>query len=317
MGLFKTGQELFDSGQSCLKQGDFSKAISNFQKASQKLKNQGDLQNAQVSDALVSVLMITSNPSNPGVYSSANNFLSNFGEREIKFGVRNVKCSEIAKECMLKAFELEKRSIPTNDSNNLMVRGEELKNIGIRYQKEIGNTVLFHPELFNREKLTGLQVAYRLFAEGLENLAEGVVLSNPKKAAEHYQSASNYRKQAGDPSLCEFDKDKVVQYKQSVCCWFCGREITGRDVHFVSMPSVVSEFQLKNKGKSPLESVDTSGNSIYACKGCYEAISLKADEIANHYHEIAMNRISDVRNELINALHTEINRLEQIIRTIR
>lgn len=309
MALFKSGQELFDIGQSCLKQGNFSKAISNFQKASQKLKDQGNLKNAQVSDALVSVLMISLYPTNPSIYYTANNVLSNLGEREINFGVRSVKCSDIASECVLKAVELEKKSISTGESATLMNRGEELKNIGIRYQKEIGNTVLFLPELFNRKKITGLQLAYLLFAEGLENLAEGIVLSDPKKAAEYYQNASNYRKQAGDIYSSEFDKGKVDQYKQSACCWFCGREIIGKDIHFLSMPSVITEFQLKSKGKSPLPSVDNKGDYIYACKGCYEAISLKANEIANYYHELAMNRISEVRTEL----QYEIDRLERMI----
>ena len=61
MGLFKTGNEVFDIGHSQIKQGEFSKAISTFEKANQKLQKQGDTQTAKEAYALAQVLKIHSN----------------------------------------------------------------------------------------------------------------------------------------------------------------------------------------------------------------------------------------------------------------
>ena len=331
MGLFKTGNEMFDTGHSQIKQGEFSKAISTFEKANQKLQKQGDGQTAQVAYVLAQVLKTHINSNNPGAYTSAVDALNTLGNQELKFGVRNANSTDIAKECTLKTEELNAIQIPTYNIKDfesisfkegskksemvstLERRAQQLKEVGMKYQTSIGNNVLILPEMFNKQKITGIQKAMELIAEAHENLGEAVVWSDPKKAAEYYQTAANYRNQAGEQNIADNNRDKVTQYKQAVKCWFCGREIYGKQIHYFEMPSHITDFQRNSKEDSPLPTKHTSEDIIFACRACHEAISLKADEIAEHYHQLAMEHTERVRS----GLQSQIDQLHNAIRSIR
>jgi len=307
MGLFKSGDELLDKGYSLLKQKEFSKALSTFKKANEKLEKQGDKQNANITNALAKLLEIPSNENNPGVYIAATEALEPLGDTEIKFGIRTVKASDIAKECSLKAEELTATS-----RGGLNERADRLKQVGMNYQTLIGNSVLCIPEIFNDEKSTGSEVALLLFAISEEQHAEATVWSDPKKAAEYYQNAANWRRQIGHKDKESDDISMVKQYSKGAKCWICGREIYGEEIHFLHMPSEITTFQGKSEVDSLLPSMSESEDVVYVCRACYQAISKKADEIANHYHQIAMKEISRVESELnerINEVIDAINRM--------
>jgi hypothetical protein len=40
-----------------------------------------------------------------------------------------------------------------------------------------------------------------------------------------------------------------------------------------------------------LKSAPADYNSVYVCKPCYSSISRRSDEIARHYHDIAMREM--------------------------
>ncbi len=313
MGLFKSADELVDKGHNFLKQGEFSKALNNFEKATEKFRKEGDVQNGENSNAFAKLLKIHSNKNDPNVYISASEALQPLGDIELKFGVRDVKASNIANECSVKAEELSILTLPTDDLSSLEKRGRELQEMGTKYQSSIGTNVMIIPEIFEKKKITGIQHAYALAAEGQENLAEAIVWSDPKKAAEYYQTAANYRRQIGEQNKEKSDTGKVQQFKKAAKCWLCGREIYGEDIHFFPMRSDITEFQRKSKESSPLPSKHESENMIYACRACHEAISKKADEIADHYHQIAIAYTNDVKDEL----QSQINQIERALRNLR
>ncbi len=184
----------------------------------------------------------------------------------------------------------------------------------MKYQTMIGNNILLLPEIFKKIKLTGVSRGLMLIAESQENLAEAIVWSDPKRAAEYYQNAANYRKQAGEQTREAADQAKVKQYSKAVRCWICDREIAGEAIHFFPMRSEITALQRKRQSKSPLPSKHETEDYIYACRACHEAISKKADEIAVHYHTIAMDHTNSVQAELqkqINDIVNMINRMNQ------
>ena len=314
MGLFKTGDELIEQGYSSLKQGDFSKALNQFEKARDKLQRQGSPQDLKTADVMVKLLRINSNFDNPAVYMEAADVLKSLGDDEILFGVRNVKASNISNECMLRSQELNALAISTSSKANYEQRAKELQEVGMKYQTMIGNNILIIPEIFKKVELTGFARGLSLYAESQENKGESIVWTDPKKAAEYYQNAANYRKQAGEQNQEAANLARVKQYSKAVRCWFCDRQIAGEEIHFFQMPSEITDLQRVHKSQSPLPSKHETDDYIYACRACHQGISKKADEIAVHYHKIAMDYTNQVQADLQKQINDVVNMINRMNR---
>lgn len=312
MAFFKSADELVDKGNDFIKQREFQKALDVYQKAIVKYQKDNDVPNAALSNAMASILGLHNRENNPQAYYRAAEALKLMGDQEIKVGLKNVRCSALANECMIAVEEMSARSIPIK-KENLLERGQKLYEVGKRYQAIIGPNSLFIPELYWGASINGITKAFGLFAESQENFAEHTVWSDPKKAAEYYQTAASYRKQLGDARMEQADSMKIKQYSKAVTCWICGREITGEMVHFYPMPSDISPVQRNCKPLSPLPSSNEAQGAVYACRACHSAISNRADEIAEHYHKLAVQEIQRVELQL----RAEIRELHNRINTIR
>jgi len=309
MGLFKSSDELLEKGRDLVEQKEFKKAQDVFEKSAEKAEKKGEKDVYAVSNAMAKIMALSGNGCTYANFNNAYQALQPLGETELKIGLKTIKASALALECQIMAEEKNAQGVPTT-VQGLTQRAGVLQTIGVKYQTQIGTNVLFVPELFGNKNETGIQRSMRLFAESQENMAEATVWSDPKRAAEYYQNAVNYWKQAGDAQNESYDLNKAAQYSKSISCWFCGREITGEQVHFFTMNAEVTKLLLETKSGSPLPSRSDSGNVIYACRGCHSAISKRADEIASYYHNIAMNRITEVHNSLqaqINDLRRDLN----------
>ncbi len=309
MGLFKSSDELLEKGLDLVEQKEFAKAQDAFEKSAEKAEKKGEKEVLVLSKALASIMALSGQGRTYQNLINAQQALAPLGEKDIKIGLKTIKASVLVTECAITAEELSVQGVPTT-SDALVQRAGRLQSIGVKFQTQIGNEALFFPALFSNKNETGIQRSMRLFAESQENMAEATVWDDPKKAAEYYQNAVNYWKQAGDAAGESRGLSKVDQYSLSVKCWFCGREITGENVHFFPMNSEVTKLLAKTNSDSPLQSANGAGNYIFACRGCYSAISKKADEIAIGYHNIAMSRITDVQNNLqaqINDLRNALN----------
>jgi tetratricopeptide (TPR) repeat protein len=312
MGLFKTADDLFEKGNDWIKQKNFARALDEFQKAVAKYEKDNDVANINLSRAMAGILAIHGQEGVPHIYFKAAEALDAMGDQEIKFGLRMIHCPTLATECRLMVEELSIRTMPTQGSV-LRERSERFSALAQKYQASVGPNSLIITEIFQNVSVTGITRAYSLFAESQENLAEFVVWSEPKKAAEYYQNARNYRKQIGDQRMESVDAQKIQEYSKAVTCWICGREITGEKVHFFPMPSEITPVQQNSKSNSPLPSAYPQGDMIYACRACHAAISKRADEIAAYYHRIAMNEIARVENEM----RAQINAMARMVPVTR
>ena len=236
--------------------------------------------------------------------------LQPLGDNEIKVGIKTILASDLATECEISAQDVYLRN--SDQPSDLCQRASKLESIGVAYQTRIGDKALFIPEFFGNNTETGIQRAMKLFAESNECKAESVVLQDPKKAAEFYLNAINFRKQINDIKSQQADQLKVDQYSKSACCWFCEREIEGEGVHFLRLEATITPLLRKVKKDSSLPSMDEKENIIFACLGCYTAVRNVADDIALAYHNEAMARLRQVNEHLqaqINDLVSTINKL--------
>jgi len=299
MALFKSGDDRMNEGNDFIKRKEFEKARKNFQKAIEKGTKDKD-----AAEALVALLSLDNNLSNAAMYRDVANVLRSKGELEFEFGLHDVVASVLAKECEMLYGEFVALGLSRDGAANRIARGKALIQAGMSYQTQIPNDILIIPEIFGSVSVTGMRRAQNLFAQGNEDLAEGTVFEDPKKAAEYQQIAYNYRKQMGETG--EANLSKIEGYSKAVTCWFCGRDVTGERVHFFPMSSEVGILRYKDHGDANLPVKTNGGDAVYACRGCYSAISRRADAIANHYHQQAMRAIAEAEARL----NARISRLE-------
>lgn len=290
MAFFKSGDDLITEGNDLIKRKEFEKARKSFEKAIDKKTKDRDL-----AEVMIALLSLNGNLSNANVYRNVSATLKSKGDMEFQFGLSDVTAVKLANECDLLAAEFTALAIP-RDMSNCGNRGKQLMDVAMKYQTTVPNDVMVIPELFGGVSMTGLRRAQKLFAEGNEDLAESIVFSDPRKAAEYQQMAYNYRKQMGESG--EANLAKIEGYSKSATCWFCGRDVTGERVHFFPMSSDVRIMQFKERDSSHLPAKSESGDAIYACRACYSGISRRADAIANNYHRQAMAELARVEANL-------------------
>jgi len=304
MVFFKSGDALIEEGNDLIKRKEFEKARRSFQKALEKKTKDKDL-----AEVMLALLSIYGNLTNSGAYKQVAGVLRSKGDMEFQLGLSNVSADALAKECDLLGDEFGALAM-SRDPSVSANRGNALIAAAMKYQTVMPNDILVIPELFGGVSMKGLRRAHKLFAEGNEDLAESVVYTDPRKAAEYQQMAFNYRKQMGESG--EANLAKIDSYSKSAACWFCGREVTGERVHFFPMSSEVKILQFREREAVHLQSQTPAGDAVYACRGCYSAISRRADAIANQYHRQAMAEIQRVEA----SLRTEIAVLSSRITSI-
>jgi hypothetical protein len=241
-------------------------------------------------------------------YVNAAQMLNSKGDMRVEFGLFTIECSKLALECTAVAEEMVALSAPSSGEEALKKRAELLFAAAMKFQSQIGPNTLIIPEVYDSKKITGIQKASVLMAEGNENMAESVAMKDPKKAAEYFHMALNYRRQIGDSAAETRINDKIKQYSKAAACWICGREVTGETIHFVSMPTEITPLQSTCKQSSPLPSSNDS-ISIYVCRACYLAIHKRADQVARQYYDAAMREMAAMESRLnarINAANIRI-----------
>ena len=258
---------------------------------------------------MIALLSIYGNLTNSNLYGRVAAVLRSKGDMQFQLGLNEVSADKLALECDLLGAEFGALAM-SRDASVSANRGKALMDVAMRYQSAMPNDILVIPELFGGVAMNGVRRAQKLFAEGYEDMAESMVLSDPRKAAEYQQMAYNYRRQMGESG--EANLAKIENYSRSVSCWFCGREVTGERVHFFPMSSEAGILQFKERDGSHLPAKTDKGDAVYACRGCYSAISRRADAIANYYHKQAMSEIQRVESQLRSEIASLNSRVSMI-----
>ena len=310
MPLFKTASEVFDQANDYLLRGDFGSALNKYNDAIRKFQKVGDQNGILLATAYASVMNLAQNPNNPNAYRAAAQALRTVGDQPIKLGLRESTGNALAHEADILASAYEWTSLAPSSPAQYQQKAQALRQVATAIRTDIGGNVLVLPELLKQGSFTGESRAYALAAQSEEALAESMLATDPKGAAEHYQTARLWWSQAGDAAQADAAASRVAQYGKSAKCWFCGREVSGENIHFVAMPSDLTDLVKAADKDSPLPSFDPASGNVYACKGCHGAVFHLADELAvKRTAELDAKiqpQIQDLKNQ-IQAIKNRVN----------
>lgn len=280
MPLFKTATEVFDQANDYLLRGDFASALAKYNDAIRKFQKVGDQNGILLATAYASVMNLAQDSNNPNAYRAAAQALHAIGDQPVKLGLRESTANAVAHEAEILASATEWVGLQPTSTAQYQQKAQALRQVATALRGDIGGNVLVLPELFKQGSYTGESRALVLAALSEEAIAESLVATDPKAAAEHYQTARLWWSQAGSGAQADAAAAHVAQYGKSAKCWFCGREVAGENIHFVPMPSDLTDLVKAADKDSPLPSFDPQTGNVYACKGCHGAVFHLADALA-------------------------------------
>ena len=299
--LFKNGDDLYSQGDDLIKRGEYAKARDILQKSIDKEGGVDD-----VAAVKVALIDLSSHLTNPAAYRNLESKLKAVSEKQLEFGLTSFERDALLTECDLTAQKLQIMG-GANDANK-NTAAQQLQDLAIRYQSEIGDRNLIVIEIFkNDTTVTGMTEFYNLMAVSYEYMSDAVVWDNPSQAAEYQQIAMGYRQQngqSGDANLA-----KIRSYSCTSKCWLCGRIATGEGIHFFSAPADVSPA-LDKDDNGVAKSKPEGSTEIYICRACYSAVSNRSEEISVGYYNKAMAEMRAMEARLqaeIAALQTQIS----------
>jgi hypothetical protein len=282
LSVFKSGDALFDQGVDLIKRKEFAKARNNFEKSIGKGGKA-----AELAGVYIDIIDACLDNNNPARYSTLAATLRKINYN-FEFGLTEVDPAKVAGECALLAERMNVGRMSGNSPQHLEEKGNRFLDVARKYQSQIGSNNILISEIVGIQVNTGIKESLYVQAWGYETLAAGVVMADPKKAAELLQNAFTCRKQLGEDG--QRDMNLIKAYSKSVKCWICGRPSTGEGVHFVAMSSEISPF-MRGSDDDILKSAPGNYDSIYVCKPCYSSISRRSDEISKQYYEQAMQEM--------------------------
>jgi hypothetical protein len=300
-------------GNDAVLRGSFAEALQNYKSASTKFSKQGNMMLSRLADGYAAIVAIAQSPSNTSVYHPAVQSASSLGDVTLKLGLKEISAPALANEIQLLASEIDTLNLRAMTSAEHAEKARRLNELALRFRSETADTVLILPELFFKQSILGESKAASLSAYAEEEMGESLVLDNPKAAAEHYQTARLLWMQAGRQELADGAASRVRSYGRAAICWFCGREISGEGVHFLPMPSDLTDLLKKTTKGSALPAFDSSQSSIYACKGCHSAIHKLADALALERMRELETRI----NVQLNQIRASIEETRRMISRMR
>ena len=280
MALIKSAAELVEQANDFLLRGNFASASEKYKDAMRKFQKIGDVNNATQAAAYAAVMELAPRTSDPSAYRAAAQSLRALGDQPVKFGLRESTGNALAKEADILASATEWMSLHPASPDQYRQKADALRQVATAIRTDIGSGVLVLPELFHQGSITGESRSLALAAMSEEAMAESLIASDPKAAAEHYQTARLWWSQAGDAVQADAAAARVAQYGRSAKCWFCGREVSGENIHFVPMPSDLTDLVKAQNRDSLLPTFDPNTGNVYACKGCHGAVYHLADELA-------------------------------------
>lgn len=264
----------------------------------------GDHSKAMLANALEAFTGALCTSRNSQSWRHAADVIQPLGNIEIRVPTPT-KASDLSKECLLISSELEAQNI-----QDLNQKAESLENVGRNYLS-LGNTKLIVSAHIDRLDLTGMTKANLLAANADALRGDALIQIDPKKASEYYQKAAIRLKTIGESVRSSEWEEKVRLASEPAECWFCGREVYGRDIHFVSMKSIITPYQQQHMSDSTLRSAYPP-NAVAACKACHSAITIAADDIAKEYYNILKRELDDFRKHMeqeLSSIRREISSL--------
>ena len=297
--LERAAEELQKGYLKGLNLADWNTAYSSFNSAFDLYSKAGDRANADLARALCLFSRALANPNVDENWTNAGAALNYTGLPQINI-TTDIPTKDIAQECNLKAIELRNRKAFTN-----LERAALLEDTAKQYLA-FGGKSLMIPLLLQKQQITGTAMAHIIIAEAAILRGDAELDSDPKHASEFYRMAAIHMKTAGNVNSSAQLSRKAEDFAATALCYFCGREVIGKEINFVYMKAQVTRYIEKQNAAKVLPS--TSGNMVVACKVCHSAITIAADDIARAYFDQVQRQIQRLEAEIAN-LNGRINNL--------
>ena len=304
MGLFKSKEEKasikFDKGSDLIAQKQYNDALNNFN----KIINLG--QGTPEVYVLKRMLEMRTNFRDPKELAKSISVFSNYPGIVVKYGVYDVSVDEMLAECQLRV----KGQAALANTEVSKDAAMQLLNTAAEFAAYDRTFLL--DEIFAENKVTSRDFSNMLYALGYERMAEAIKWEDPKKAAEYQQQAMIYNNERHNQEAITKNQDFIRGASMTVHCWFCGREVSGENIHFVPMPSSITDPIMRQADPNrPLAT--NSREAVYACRACYSAI----DTVGRTYYELGKKYTDAEVTQAYNELMREINSLQSQINSLR
>jgi hypothetical protein len=281
-------REEFENGyRKGLNLSDWNAAFSHFSSASELFSATGDEANAKVASALAAFSRALIDPRRADNWSDAAAALVTSGISEINV-TQDVSTKSLTQECKLKALELRARSRTTPSE-----AASELEETAKEYLS-MGNLSLVLPLLLEKKQVTAQNIGHKLIADASKIRGDEIVNRDSGKAAEFYRMAAVHMKAAGDLNSFQSLSGTADDYSTVAACYFCGREVSGKEINFVSMKANLTTC-LREKISAQVLPSSLSQDTVIACKGCHSAITIAADQIAKKYFDRIEAELRELR----------------------
>lgn len=304
MGLFKSKEERayikYNKGSDLIAQKQYSGALNNFNKIISLGQATPDV------FVLQRMLEMRSDYTNPEQLSKTIDVLSQYPGLVVKYGVYDVSVDEMLHECQLRLKGQQALAI------DRATKESALQIVGAASELAAYDRTFILDEIFAEKKITARDYSNKLYALGYETMSEAIKWDDPKKAAEYQQQALIYNNERHDIDAVNRNQDFIRGASITVHCWFCGREVSGENIHFVPMESNLTDPILKQADPSkPLAT--NSDKCVYACRACFSTF----DNLAKKYLNIAKEYTDQETNRVYNILMSEIRSLQSQINSLR
>ncbi len=302
MPLFKSAGQLMDLGQDQLLRGDFAASRARFQEASKKFSEEGNAPMVQVAVAYSLLAGLGIHTPGPEDYSALAQGLAPLGTQDMKVGPTQVPAAVLAREAQILA---ESRTLLSAQARS----PAEYADLARRYQalslqyRQLGGQNLLLPDLFHQAPVSPITMAPFMAAMAEEAMGEAVVLEHPQEAAEHNQNARNWWTQANELGKAQEAAARAQLYGRTAKCWFCGREVTGEGVQFVTRPAEMGPWI--SAGPGAIGSTDPARGVLFACKGCASSI----DTVADRFAQLRAKEVQDNLEAQIEQLRRQVHPL--------
>jgi hypothetical protein len=303
--LERAKEEFRNGYQKGLNLSDWGSAFSHFNAASELFSAGGDPASAKVAKTLALFSRALIDPRKVENWTDAAAALATSGVSEINV-TQNVSTESLAKECKLKAFELRARGRTVSSES-----ASELEETAKEYLA-MGNYSLLLPLLLEKKQVSAQNLAHKLIADASKLRGDEIVNRDSKKAAEFYRMAAIHMKAAGDLDLSQNLAGRADDFSTVAACYFCGREVSGKEINFVNMRADLTTC-LQEKVSTQVLPSSLSSDTVIACKGCYSAITIAADQIAKRYFD----RVEAELREFREAVNLEISELKRRTRVLK
>lgn len=282
-------------------------AVHHFQEASKHYAEVGDSQKVGESYALACLFYALTN-GNEQAWDACAKAMQQIPDTQLDVGFQ-AGSANLATQASVLSFDLAATKLLDGNSKDVP-RIAALRDLAQRYMDLIGSDLALWR--LRKQELDPQRRAFYLL--GLASLIEGnsLIDSDPKKSVALLSEAATQFELAGaDPmSVTPGTQAKMENLSKFGQCWFCGREMQGQGLHYVTLPATISRYTRQKYGSSTPHNMEET--AVVACEGCASSIRNVADQVAHDYYNRAMAQMQAMEQRLdarITTLEHKINSL--------